>query len=455
MGKSVIVKDLTHGSITAQLLHFVTPLLLSNILQGLYNIVDMLVVGFALQARGISALSTCSDLMSMFTFFALGFSNAGQVLVAQYTGGRQTAKTQRLIGSLFTFMALSSLCFFLFSLICGRSILAFVNTPDEAMAYAVDYLGISIYGLFFIYGYNAVSGVLRGLGDSKHPLYFVALASTLNIILDVIFVLLLGLGVNGAAWATVISQGCSFAVSFLFLYRKRGALGLYFSAADFIPRKDTFVPLAALGIPMAMKSGLIHFSKLLVARWVNIYGVNVSAVTGVGNKINSIAHMFDAAVSTSTASMIGQCVGAKKHDRVLRILAVSEVLAVGITAVISAVILIFPGQVFGLFGLDDEAYALLPRYLPVLICLIFGSAVRAPISGLINGSGKPALNYFVAFTYGIAGQIGLPALLAFKLGLGLEGLWYGYALAAYIPVFIGVLFLISGAWRTGKSWAES
>lgn len=450
MGKTVIIKDLTQGNVAAQLSSFVAPLLLSNILQTMYGVVDMLIVGRVLQTEGISALSICNDLMTMFTFFAVGFSNAGQVLVAQYIGGKQLEKTQHMIGALFFIMGAASLGFFLFSFGCGSWILAFVKTPEGAFPLAGSYLSISIWGLFFVYGYNAISGVLRGLGDSKHPLVFVATSSALNIVLDIGFVIIFGWGVKGAAIATVLSQFVSFTASAVFMYSKKHSWVVVPSPTWLLPRKEALIPLFSLGMPMAMKSGLIHFSKLFVARWVNAYGVNVSAITGVGNKINSIAHMFDAAVSTSVSSMVGQCVGAKKYDRVVKILLVAEIFALGITAVISAIIAFMPARVFSLFNLEQDAYSLLPRYIPVLICLIFGSAFRAPISGLINGSGKTGLNYFVAIAYGLAGQIGLPALLAFTCEFGLDGLWYGYALSAYIPFFIGIVFFVSGRWKRGE-----
>lgn len=447
MRGATLTRDLTSGNIAVQLLRFIGPLFISNVLQTVYNVVDMAVVGHYVGNVGLSAVSVCGDLVNILTFTAMGFANAGQVLISQYVGAKRPDKVRQLIGNLFTVLLFAALGFTAFALIFREAVLGFANVPAEAMADARAYFIICSCGLVFTYGYNVVSAILRGMGDSKHPFVFIAIASVLNIILDLWFVAGLGLGSAGAAYATVISQALSFGVSMFFLMKNRDAFGFDFRLRSFALRREAFLPLIKLGVPIALQYGLIQCGKVFVTRWINGYGVNVSAITGVGSKLNSIGLTFAGAVGTSAAAMIGQCIGAQKHERVLKTICVSGALSVSIASVLAAALVLWPEAVFGIFTSDTEVLAMAPMFMPVAVVMIYSSAFRAPMSGLINGSGHARLNLLLAFLDGIAGHIGLAALFGFALDFGLPGLWYGNAAAGFIPFFVGLVFYISGKWK--------
>lgn len=347
-------RDLTQGSIASQLLGFVGPLFVSNVLQTVYNLVDMAVVGRCVGRAGLSAVSVCGELMNVLVFTAMGFSNAGQVLISQHTGAGRTDEVRRLIGTLLSLLLCVSLLLTVVSLIFRESILHFVNVPEQAIADARVYLTVSAAGLAFTYGYNAISAILRGMGDSCHPFVFVALASVLNIVLDLVLVPALGLGVFGAAFATVFSQGVSFIASVVFLSKNRSRFVFDFRLSSFRFHGDSLLSLVRLGVPMALQSAFIQGSKLIVTRWINDSGVSVSAITGVGNKFNSIGLTFSSAVGTSGAAIIGQCIGARKYERVGKTILVSGAMSVCIAAVLSGAVLLFPRGLFSLFTDDAE-----------------------------------------------------------------------------------------------------
>ena len=447
MGKTTLSRDLTDGSIAAQLFGFVGPLFLSNVLQTVYNVVDMAVVGRYVGNAGLSAVSVCGELVNILTFLAMGFANAGQVLISQYVGAKRRDKVRELIGNLFTVMLIAALAFTGAALFFRDGILRFANVPAEAATDARAYFVICACGLVFTYGYNVVSAILRGMGDSRHPFVFIALASILNIVLDLLLVAVCGLGSAGAAYATVISQALSFLASMVFLARNRAAFGFDFRPKSFALRREALIPLVKLGVPIALQYGLIQFGKLVVTRWINGYGVNVSAITGVGNKINSIGMTFSSAVSTSAAAIIGQCIGAEKYGRVWKTVCISGALSVSIATVLAGLLALFPEAVFGIFTDDAQVLAMSRAYMPVAAVMLYSSAFRAPMNGLINGSGHSRLNFLLAFLDGIAGHIGLAALFGFGLGFGLPGLWYGNAAAGFIPFFVGLAFYMSGKWK--------
>ena len=205
-----MIHDMTTGPVLKQLLGFAFPLFISNALQAVYNLVDMVVVGNYIGKAGMSAVSIGGDMLHLLTFVAIGFSSAGQVIIARQVGAGKKDEIRKTIGTMFTLLlsislAIAGSCFAL-----RHQILRWLNTPDASWAFAMDYLVTCTAGLLFIYGYNIVSAILRGMGDSRRPFMFIAAAAVLNTVLDILFVKYVGLQVFGAALATVIGQGTSF-----------------------------------------------------------------------------------------------------------------------------------------------------------------------------------------------------------------------------------------------------
>ncbi|MBR5479490.1 MAG: MATE family efflux transporter, partial [Clostridia bacterium] len=427
-----LINDFTTGSVPKQLIKFASPLFLSNLLQVAYNMVDMIIVGQANGKVGISAVSVGGDVSNFLTFIAMGFSSAGQVIISQLLGANQKEKIGKFIGTMFSFLLslaliLSIICFYF-----RTPIMHLMNTPPQAWNEAMNYASICIAGMVAIYGYNIISAVLRGLGDSKHPFVFVSLAAILNVILDLVFVLGLDMGASGAALATVISQFVSFASCGIFIWRKRQTLGFEISLRNFakwdFPLLGT---LAKLGIPMAIKSAAIHFSKLFVNSWINSYGVAVSALAGIANKLSSISNLISNSVNAAGASMVGQNVGAEKYDRVPKIMLYSFAFTLIISILLSAAILIFPDQIFSIFTDEADVLKLVPEYIPIAILMFFGSAFRTPANAMINGCGNYKVNFAMALFDGMILRIGLSVLFGIWLSYGYLGFWLGDALAGF------------------------
>ena len=204
--KRAQIRDFTQGNITSQLITFAWPLFLSNLLQVFYNMVDMIIVGRVLGKAGTSAVAVGGDISHFLAFIAMGFSSAGQVLIAKYVGSKQTHKLGRFVGTMGGFLAACAIVGSILGLTFQNDILRLMNTPAESYAGAVAYSAVCMTGLIFIYGYNSVSAILRGMGDSQHPFLFIAIAALLNVLLDVVLVVFLDMGPGGAALATVISQ---------------------------------------------------------------------------------------------------------------------------------------------------------------------------------------------------------------------------------------------------------
>lgn len=445
-----LARDLTRGSVLRQLITFAAPLLASGLLQTVYNLVDAAVVGRIVGSNGLSAVSIGGDIMHMLTFLGMGFANAGQIIIAQFVGAGQKDNIRRMIGTLFTFMFGVSVFLTAASLLLGRSLLDWMNTPAEAWQYAFDYLMVCAAGLIFIYGYNLVSAILRGMGDSRHPFLFIAVATVINIVLDLLFVGVFQWAAFGAALATVIGQGASFILSIIFLYRNRERFGFDFARTSFRLHPDLMRPMVKLGIPLVLQSAAIQFSSLFITANINSYGVLASAVSGIGRKLDAATNVFTGSMSTAGGSMIGQNIGAEKYDRVSGIIGYAFLIDAAVCAVMIGAVVFFPGAVFGLFVSEADTIAAAMSYIPVAVLSFASCTFRSPMFALINGSGNARLNLIVGIVDGVLARIGLSLLLGEVLGLGIFGYWYGSALAGYVPFFVGGIYYLSGKWRTRK-----
>ena len=446
--QATMVKDMTEGKVVPLLLRFAFPLFVSNALQAVYNVVDMVVVGNYIGKAGMSAVSIGGDLLHLLTFVAMGFCSAGQVIIARAVGERRPEDIRKTIGTMFTFLLSVSAAIAVICYLLRASLLSWLNTPAAARAYAMDYLVTCVCGLVFIYGYNIVSAILRGMGDSKRPFLFIAVAAILNMILDVLFVKYLHMEVFGAALATVIGQGVSFLASLVYLYRRRVSFGFDFRPASFRIDGPTFRRLLALGIPMAIQSAAINLSKILLMSWINLFDVTYSALAGIFNKLNTMCGVISQSFTTAGSTMVGQNLGARKYKRVNETLLTILLIGMGFAALFTAVMLLWPEGVYGMFTPDPDVLSVAAVLTLPVILNFFGAGTRSVAFSLINGSGRAKLNLAVAIIDGMISRIGLAALFGFALHWDCFGFWMGDALAGFMPLLIGGVFYLSGRWRS-------
>ena len=441
-----MVRDLTQGSVAKQLFRFAMPLFVANALQAVYNLVDMVVVGQLIGGAGMSAVSIGGDVLHLLTFLAMGFSSAGQVLIAQFIGAKQQQNVQKLIGTLFSFLLATSLGIAIVCFLLRYPILNALNTPAESYRYTMDYMVTCIVGLVFIYGYNIVSAILRGMGDSRRPFLFIAIAAVLNTVLDLFFVGVLHLEVFGAALATVIGQAASFIISVIYLYRKKESFGFDFRLSSFRIDGPTLSRLLALGIPMAIQSAAISISKIVLTSWINAEGVVYSALSGIYNKTGLVMAVVSNSFTTAGSSMVGQNLGARRYDRIPKIIGTVSAAGLIFATAVSALVLLFPMAICEMFTGDADVLAQSSLIIIPIVLNAYGAATRSGAFAIINGSGNSRLNLLVAILDGMIGRVGLAALLGFAMHMGCLGFWYGDALAGFMPLVIGGVFYLSGKW---------
>lgn len=446
-----IIRDLTNGSVPKTLLRFSLPLFMSGLLQMVYNMVDMIVVGRFVGTPGLSAVSIGGEVLMLITFVAMGFSNAGQILISRYVGEDRRDRVGEMVGTLFTLLMGLAVVITGVFLVSYRMIIRWLNTPEDIWEFTRQYSVTCVYGTVFIYGYNLVSAILRGMGDSRHPFMFIAIASVINAALDILFVGPLGMGPRGAALATVIGQAVSFLFALRLLYKNREQIGFDFRPAHFRLYPSVTRPLISLGIPMVIQSAAITFSMLFVNAYVNTYGTVAVAVTGVARKLETMIGVVSQAISSAGGAMVAQALGAGKVKRVPKIV-LHALWIVAIPSEIFALITAFkPEWLFGLFSDDPAVLAMAITYIPVAMVQYLGCTLRPASFALINGSGNSRLNLLVALLDGMVCRIGLALLLGVALGMGIRGFWFGNALSGLVPFMIGFTYLLTGAWKRRAS----
>lgn len=453
-GQKTLINDLTEGPLTRQMLLFSAPLVLGNLLHTLYNLVDMAIVGQFVGSAGLSAVATSGQITMLLYCLGIGLGSGGQILIAQQVGAKDRDGVRVTIGTSFTFTILLSLAVTALGLIFHRAMLRALNTPAEAWTDAVEYMFWCCLGIPFTYLNGGLSALLRGMGDSRHPTWFVAAAAIANIGLDLWFVAGLGLRAKGAAMATALAQLIGAAACIGYLYLHRAELGFDFRRESFRMDRKTLLTILRLAAPLAVQTIAINISMLFVNAWINAYGVIASAVNGVGSKLNSLATVITHAMQSAVATFTGQNVAARRPDRVHGSMRVSTECTMLFWLVSVFMCVFLPRPVFGLFTSEEAVLAMAPPYMRVQIVMYLTFALMSPPIGFINGVGHVNLNLVIALADGILARIGLCLLLASALDIGPYAFWWANALAGFVSVIWGWAYFFSGRWKTRKLLTE-
>ncbi|MBQ5869655.1 MAG: MATE family efflux transporter [Lachnospiraceae bacterium] len=454
MSGKKLAKDFTKGSIPKQMFWFMLPFMASNGLQVLYSTVDMVIVGRYVGTAGISAVSQSSLILNFATMVCLGFANAGQILVSQALGAGKKKEVNDIIGTLFTVILGMGLVFSAVVLLFLKPIQTIMNIPLESLAYSADYMIICGAGLVFTAGYNMVSAVLRGMGDSKRPFMFICLASVINLVLDVLFTGYMGMEVAGAAWATIIGQAVSFLFSLYYLYKNKEAFGFDFKLTSYYPKKKYVQLIMSLGTPMALQSGCINISMLYVNSMINGIGVVASATFGVGCKIDDIINKIAQGIQMAAMPMISQNIAAGEIKRSKQVVHSAWTFAFIFTVTCMILYVVFGEQMFMLFSDDPAVHALSGTFISAILWMFPAFIIMRGTFAFIQGIGNAKLGFVLSLLDGVILRIGLSWLLGIVLDFGFYGFVLGYGLAPYGCAIPGLIYFLSGKWEKRKTLAD-
>lgn len=455
MSLKTLSKNFTSGPIAKQMFFFMLPFMLSNAMQVLYSTIDMIIVGHYVGTAGISAVGQSSQIVNFATMVCLGFSNAGQVLLAQALGADKRKQMNSIIGTLFSLIFAITIVLSFVILGFRNVILNIMNIPTESYDMAMQYMVICAVGLIFTAGYNMISAVLRGMGDSKRPFMFIAIASVTNLVLDLLFTGVLGLGVAGAAYATIIGQAASFIFSIYYLYKHKESFGFDFKRQSFKIKPEYAKMIMSIGTPMAIQSGCINISMLFVNSMINSVGVVASATFSAGVKIDDIINKISQGIHHAAMPMISQNIGANKPERAKKTVYTAWVFSGIWTIVFIALYIFFGKQMFMIFSADPAVHEMSGTFIKAILWMFPALALMRGTGALIQGIGNAKLSMVLALLDGVILRIGLSWLFGIVFDWGFYGFVLGYGLAAYGFAIPGVAYFLSEKWRKYKVLARN
>lgn len=378
--------NLTEGKVLPTLIKFAIPFLFANLLQSLYGAVDLLVVGQFAESAGVSAVATGSQIMQTITGVVIGLTTGGTVLIGQYIGAQKEEDAAETIGTMIVLFAAIGIMLTLVMTIFARPVSILMHAPTEALQQTIHYVFLCSCGTIFIVGYNMVSGILRGIGDSQTPLYFVFIACVSNIILDLLLVAGFNMGAAGAAIATTLSQAISLILAVIYLSKK--GFKFKFTKKHIKFHKKKSIRVMKLGMPIALQDALINISFLVITVIVNSMGLIASAALGVTERIIVFAMLPPMAFSAAIATMTAQNIGAQKAERAKKCLKDGIFISFITGTVICILCQIVPETFAGFFSKDTEVIQSAALYLKsysvdcIMVAFIFC------FNGFFNGCGK-------------------------------------------------------------------
>lgn len=384
-------KNLTSGSVFKTILYFSLPYLLSYFLQTLYGMADLFIIGQFNGTASTTAVSIGGQVMHMLTVMIVGLAMGSTVMIGRFVGGGNKKCANLAVGNTATlFMTLSIICTVLL-LLMVKPIVSVMSTPTEAAEGTSAYLTICFIGIPFITAYNIISSVFRGMGDSKSPMYFIAVACVFNIILDYIFIGIWELGAAGAALGTTLSQTISVIVSFAVILKRRMIPGI--SASDFKPDKSMLSDILKVGFPVAIQDGFIQIAFIVITIFANRRGLNDAAAVGIVEKLIGVIFLVPSSMLSTVSALSAQNIGAGKHERASLTLKYSTFIAVGFGVIVSIFMQFMSEAAVGLFAEDPNVIMLGGQYMRSYVWDCVFAGVHFCFSGYFCAYGLSGISF--------------------------------------------------------------
>lgn len=439
------MQNLTEGKEGKVIISFALPMLVGNVFQQLYTTVDSVIVGQGVGKEALAAVGASFPIVFLMISLVMGITMGASVVLSQFFGARDFESLRRTRDTTYIFLFAASIAVTFIGLAASGPILRAVRVPDEIYEPAKQYLEIMFIGMVFLFGYNTVSAVLRGLGDSKHPLYFLIIATVVNIVLDLVFVLVFGWGIAGAAWATVISQGLSFIIGVAYMQRS-GHEYLRTDLRRMRFDRGLFRTVLKIGLPSGIQQSLVSLGFVALTRIVNPFGTSVVAGYTAANRLDTFASMPAMNISMALATFVGQNLGAGKPERVKHgfrsALAVSTLLSV----TVAAVMVVFRQPLISIFSTDPEVIRIGSEYLVIVSVFYPVFSGMFITGGVLRGAGDTMIQMLFSLLALWIIRIPLSAVLSGVLGT--QGIWWGIPAGWIVGLTANFLYYRSGRWKT-------
>ncbi len=438
--------NLAEGNVVKKLILFSLPVLISNIIQSLYSTIDMLIVGQFANEAAMSGVNIGGQVSFIITNMVFGLSVGATVLIGQYKGADNRQGIHQVIATLLTSLMVLAVFLTVVMISLVTPILNIIRTPVESFDEAKRYFIISMLGTVFIFGYNALSALMRGLGDSKNPLIFVAVACGVNVVLDLVFVAQFKMGASGAALATIISQAISMILCIIYLAKNNFIFDFSIDSFKAFSTKQLKLILK-VGIPTSIQNVASGLSFLFLTTLVNSMGVMASAAVGAVGKLNGFAILPGVAMSTSISAMSAQNIGAGEYKRASHTMYTGIAVATGISLVIFLLVGVFPESCMRMFGDDPEFIKCGVDYIKTFKYDYLIAPIFFCFNGLFIGSGHTTFSLVNGIFSSILFRIPASFIFGIALKAGLTGVGLGAPIASLAALLLCIIFYMTGKWK--------
>jgi len=451
------MKDLTTGGIGRNIFRFAVPMLVGNMFQQLYTFVDQIIVGRYLGKEALASVGASFPVIFTLIALIIGIATGGTIVISQFFGAKDFSKVKRAIDTIFIAMAIFAAIMTVVGVSFAEPIFRLMRLPEELMPTATTYFTIYASGLVVFFGYNGVAAILRGLGDSITPLYFLVLATVLNISLDLLFIVKLGWGIEGAAFATIIAQGAAFIVAVFYLNKNHELIK--FNLREFAFDWEIFKQSLRIGLPTGLQHTFVALGMMALMGIVNGFGTDTVAGYTAAGRLDSLAVIPSMVFAQALATFVGQNIGAGKIDRVKkglhRTLLMSSATAVGITILI----ILFKNPLMSLFTHDQAVIGIGTDYLTIVTSFYLLFTWMFAFGGVMRGAGDTLVPMFLTLIS--LWIIRIPAALFLSqetieifglsirgAGMGEAGIWWSIPTGWAVGMILTFIYYRTGRWKT-------
>lgn len=435
--------DLTEGKPGKLIFRFAVPMLIGNVFQQIYNVIDSIIVGKFLGKEALAAVGASFPIIFLLISLVIGISSGSTIIIAQHFGAKNLEKVRRTIDTLYIFLFFASLLIMILGIAFSSTIFRMIKLPEELIPSATLFLNAYLTGSVFFFGFNGTSAILRGLGDSKTPLYFLIISTIANVFLDLLFVVVFKWGIAGAAYATVISQAGAFFTTVIYLNRTHPIINL--SWRKLYWDKEIFNASLKIGLPTGFQQTFVSLGMIALLRIVNDYGTNVIATYSVAGRIDGMAGLPAMNFGIALSTYVGQNIGAKKMDRVKQGLLSTLNMSFWTAVITSVLIIVFRHELMKLFVSDEAVIQIGGEYLLIVAGFYIMFSSMFVIGGVMRGAGDTLIPMFITlFSLWIV-RIPLAAVLSKYMGV--HGIWWAIPIAWFMGMTLSFIYYRTGRWK--------
>lgn len=437
------MKDLTIGKEGKLIFNFAVPMLIGNVFQQLYNIVDSAIVGNFLGKEALAAVGASFPIIFTLISLIIGIASGAMVLISQFFGAKDMERVTRTIDTFYIFMFIAATVITAAGIYFSEDIFILMQLPEEILPQATTYMEIYLIGMVSFFGFNGTSAILRGLGDSKTPLYFLIAATFSNIGLDILFVVVFKWGISGVAIATVISQTGAFVTTILYLNKYHEVIKLKFRELVF--DWDLFYKSLRIGLPAGLQHTIVALGMMALMGIVNTFGTNVIAGYSVAIRLDSLAVMPAMNFSAALATFVGQNLGANKQSRVKKGLLFTLLMSSTISLLVMAVLLIWGKGLMGFFTTDSEVIRIGYEYLSIVSVFYIVFSIMFTLNGVLRGAGDTLIPMFITLLalWGIR----IPAAFILSKSMGEIGIWWAVPIGMVTGMVMTFIYYRTGRYK--------